>query len=70
MRYIANYKIPGLNHLRILLVDQHVEGDDFTALQWVLRADVERTMLLDDEARLLFYLHGGGSSGGPADSNR
>jgi hypothetical protein len=29
-------------HLRILLVEQHVEGDDDSALQWLLRADVER----------------------------
>lgn len=67
MRYIANYKIPGLTHLRILLVDQHVEGDEHTALEWVLRADVERTSLLEDEKRLLYYLHGGDSTSTEAD---
>ena len=60
MKTMAHYKLEGLQHLRILLVDQHVEGDDDSALQWVLRADVERTSLLEDEQRLIFYLHGGG----------
>jgi hypothetical protein len=41
-------------HLKILLVEQHVEGDEDTALQWLLRADVERTSLIEDEARLIF----------------
>lgn len=58
MRQLANYKIEGLMHMRILLVDQHVEGDDQSALQWVLRADVERTALLEDEQRLLACQHG------------
>jgi len=58
MRQIANYKLEGLMHLRILLVDQHVEGDDQSALQWVLRADVERTALLEDEKRLIDCQHG------------
>lgn len=58
MRLLANYKVDGLTHLRILLVDQHVEGDDQSALQWVLRADVERTALLEDEQRLLAFQHG------------
>ena len=56
IRTIANYKLAGLGHLRILLVDQHVEGDEDSALQWLLRADVERTSLLEDEARLTHYL--------------
>ena len=34
------------------MVDQHVEGDDESAIEWVLRADVERTALLEDEAKL------------------
>ena len=58
MRQLANYRIDGLLHLRILLVDQHVEGDEHSALQWVLRADVERTALLEDEQRLLACQHG------------
>lgn len=57
MRQLANYKLEGLMHLRILLVDQHVEGDDQSALQWVLRADVERTALLEDEKRLIECQH-------------
>ena len=57
MRALANYKFDGLMHLKILLVDQHIEGDDDSALQWLLRADVERTALLEEEARLSLYLH-------------
>ena len=56
LRALANYKVPGLTHLRILLVDQHVEGDDESALQWLLRADVERTMLLQEEERLKQFM--------------
>jgi ATPase subunit of ABC transporter with duplicated ATPase domains len=67
LKYIANYKLPGLTHLRILLVDQHVEGDDATALDWVLRADVERTALIEEEARLLSFLHGTNSGSLPPD---
>lgn len=33
-------------------MDQHVEGDEASALTWLLRADVERTSLLEDEARI------------------
>ena len=33
MRALANYRLEGLLHLRILLVDQHVEGDEQTPLQ-------------------------------------
>jgi hypothetical protein len=62
LRCLANYKVEGLMHLRILLVEQHVEGDDDSALQWLLRADVERTSLLEDEARLNGYLHSAGDT--------
>lgn len=58
MRAVAGYKLEGLGHLRILLVDQHVEGDAETPLQWLLRADVERTSLLEEEALLSSHLHG------------
>eukprot|EP01041_Mallomonas_annulata_P013718 gene13718-29174_t len=58
LRALAGYKIEGLSHLRILLVDQHVEGDEATPLEWLLRADVERTSLLEEEIRLSGYLHG------------
>ncbi len=33
MRALAGYALPGLDHLKILLVDQHVEGDEETPLQ-------------------------------------
>jgi hypothetical protein len=33
MRSLATYALPGLDHLKIMLVDQHVEGDDDTPMQ-------------------------------------
>lgn len=33
MRALATYSLPGLDHLKILLVDQHVEGDEETPIQ-------------------------------------
>lgn len=38
---------------QILHVEQEVVGDDTTALQCVLNTDVERTQLLQEEARLV-----------------
>lgn len=38
---------------QILHVEQEVVGDDTSALQCVLNSDVERTQLLEEEARLL-----------------
>lgn len=67
LRVLANYQLEGLTHLRILLVDQHVEGDDDSAMRWVLRADVERTALLEQEARLNSFLHTTDSSQLPPD---
>ena len=58
LRALANYKLPGLLHLKILLVDQHVEGDEDSAIGWVLRSDVERAALLEDEQKLLANIHG------------
>jgi hypothetical protein len=49
MTYLAKYKLDGLMHLRILVVDQHVEGDQESALQWVLRADVEVSTCDEDD---------------------
>lgn len=59
LRALAHYKLPNLNHLRILLVDQHVEGDSESPLVWCLRADVERTALLEDEEKLTRCMHCG-----------
>lgn len=65
LRSIAQYKLPNLTHLRILLVDQHVEGDDASPMEWVLRADVERTALLAEEAKLTEFLHHNPEEDGP-----
>ena len=58
MRAMSNYKLPNMSHLRILLVDQHIEGDEESPMQWLLRADVERTALLEEEANIQAYIHG------------
>lgn len=68
LRSIAQYKLPNLTHLRILLVDQHVEGDENTPLEWVLRSDVERTSLLEEESKLSKYLHHDPDVDGPLPS--
>ena len=56
LRALAMYKLPGCQHLRVLLVDQHVEGDAKSALSWVMDADVERIALLEEEVRLTGFL--------------
>lgn len=33
MRSLASYALPGLDHLKIMLVDQHVEGDESTPME-------------------------------------
>jgi ATP-binding cassette, subfamily F, member 3 len=58
LRALAHYKLDGLTHLRIMLVDQHVEGDMNTPLEWVLNADIERTALLKEEELLSSHLDG------------
>lgn len=41
------------SNCQILHVEQEVAGDDTSALQCVLNADVERAQLLEEEAHLL-----------------
>lgn len=41
------------SNCQILHVEQEVVGDDISALQCVLNTDIERTQLLQEEARLL-----------------
>lgn len=54
LRHMAMHAIEGIpNNCQILHVEQEVVGDDTTALQCVLKADVERTRLLEEEASLL-----------------
>lgn len=53
-RHLALHAIEGIpRNCQILHVEQEVVGDDITALQCVLNTDVERTQLLEEEARLL-----------------
>lgn len=53
LRAMALHAIEGIpKNCQILHVEQEVVGDDTTALQCVLNADVERIQLLDEEARL------------------
>ncbi|KAI3937871.1 hypothetical protein MKW92_035941 [Papaver armeniacum] len=53
LRYMAMHAIDGIpKNCQILHVEQEVVGDDTSALQCVLNADVERFQLLKEEARL------------------
>ncbi|KAF3774213.1 ABC transporter F family member 3 [Nymphaea thermarum] len=54
LRHMAMHAIDGIpKNCQILHVEQEVVGDDTTALQCVLNADIERTELLEEEAYLL-----------------
>ncbi|GAV68690.1 ABC_tran domain-containing protein/ABC_tran_2 domain-containing protein [Cephalotus follicularis] len=54
LRYMAMHAIDGIPaNCQILHVEQEVAGDNTSALQCVLNADVERTQLLEEEAHLL-----------------
>ncbi|KAI8569822.1 hypothetical protein RHMOL_Rhmol02G0306300 [Rhododendron molle] len=54
LRYMAMHAIDGIpSNCQILHVEQEVVGDDSTALQCVLNADVERAQLLEEEAHLV-----------------
>lgn len=44
------------------MVDQSIEGNDKSAMEWVLDADVERTALLAEEERLMDLLHSDNTS--------
>ncbi|KAL5552443.1 hypothetical protein UlMin_002619 [Ulmus minor] len=54
LRHMAMHAIDGIpQNCQILHVEQEVVGDNTTALQCVLNSDIERTQLLEEEARLL-----------------
>lgn len=54
LRHLALHAIDGIpKNCQILHVEQEVVGDGTTALQCVLNSDIERTQLLEEEARLL-----------------
>ncbi|KAI3422948.1 uncharacterized protein J3R85_011457 [Psidium guajava] len=54
LRHLAMHAIEGIpRNCQILHVEQEVVGDDTTALQCVLNTDIERTQLLQEEARLV-----------------
>ncbi|KAL8150296.1 hypothetical protein V2J09_020104 [Rumex salicifolius] len=54
LRHLAIHAIDGIpRNCQILHVEQEVVGDDTTALQVVLNSDIERTQLLQEEARLV-----------------
>ncbi|KAH9067030.1 P-loop containing nucleoside triphosphate hydrolase protein [Lactarius deliciosus] len=52
LRHIAMREVPIPPHITILFVEQEIIGDDTTALNSVLKADVWRDHLLAEEARL------------------
>lgn len=54
LRHMAMHAIDGIPaNCQILHVEQEVSGDDTTALQCVLNADLERSQLLQEEEHLL-----------------
>jgi ATP-binding cassette subfamily F protein 3 len=54
MRAIADRQLAGIpTHVRILHVEQEVDGDDRSAITWVLECDKERARLLAEEQTLL-----------------
>jgi ATP-binding cassette subfamily F protein 3 len=54
LRMIANYEVPGFpTFMRVIHVEQEVRGSmKSTVVQRVLKADIERTLLLAEEKRL------------------
>lgn len=53
LKAIANYECPGVpSHLRIVHVEQECRGDGYSALQTILRGDIEREILIREELRL------------------
>ncbi|KAI0935643.1 hypothetical protein AcV5_004007 [Taiwanofungus camphoratus] len=52
LRHIAMREVPIPPHITILFVEQEIVGDDTTALDSVLKADVWRDILLREEADL------------------
>ncbi|KZT68794.1 hypothetical protein DAEQUDRAFT_738491 [Daedalea quercina L-15889] len=52
LRHIAMRDVPIPPHITILFVEQEIVGDDTTALESVLKADVWRDILLREEAEL------------------
>lgn len=50
---LAHYEVPGVpSHLRVVHVEQECRGDGYSALQTVLKADIEREILIHEEKRL------------------
>lgn len=52
LRHISGRQLPIQDHIRILHVEQEAEASERSALQSVLDADVKRTELLEEEAKL------------------
>ncbi|KAF9808804.1 hypothetical protein IEO21_07732 [Rhodonia placenta] len=52
LRHIAMRDVPIPSHITILFVEQEIVGDDTTALESVLKADVWRDILMREEAEL------------------
>jgi ATP-binding cassette subfamily F protein 3 len=54
LKHMAAHAIDGIpKNCQILHVEQEVAGDDTTVIQCVLSSDIERTALLEEEARLV-----------------
>jgi ATP-binding cassette subfamily F protein 3 len=54
LKAFSNYEVPNFpTHIRVVHVEQESRGDGYSALQSVLRADIEREVLLHAERSLL-----------------
>jgi ATP-binding cassette subfamily F protein 3 len=50
---ISSYQIPGFpTYLRVMHVEQEVRGTSTSVIEKVLKADVERSILIKDEKKI------------------
>ncbi len=59
LKCIAHYEIPNFpTHMRVVHVEQESRGDNLSALQAMLKSDIEREVLIHEERRLKKLLEG------------
>ena len=52
LKMISTKQLKIASHIRILHVEQEVQGDDTAAIESVLECDIKRNMLLDEEKKI------------------
>jgi len=54
LRMIASYQIKGFPlYVKMMHVEQEVEGNDLNVIDFVMNADLERSMLLHEEKKIM-----------------